>query len=404
MRILRFIKYTPLLLIGLLLSCNKTDWNENYKEKQKSPFGNYVIYNEAANLLDGQKVELLEKHIYDHLLFYIYDDVVDEKKNYVIIKSSNYKRTNQGEKQLLDFVSKGNTAFLALNSFSDSLQIKLGFTTNNLDKKVRNIHRLKELKGTFYLKNDAFLKTKFTFDRNIRRNYFLQYNDTITTVLGTIEVGGEQVPNFIKIAHGKGSVLLHTQPIAFTNYNLLNGNEAYAANVFSYIPNNPTLWDPLIRSSKYDDRLDEEQPSIFSFFLAHQTLTWFLLVSLAGVVLFMVFNARRKQRPIPVIEPLKNSTVEFTQTIANLYLKEQDHKNLVDKKIAYFLEKIRSKYLLNTTNLNKDFIDKLAAKSGNDINRTKYLINTIILLNKKAECTEEELLVLHKMIKNFFNT
>lgn len=404
MRILRFIKYTPLLLIGLLLSCNKTDWNENYKEKQKSPFGNYVIYNEAANLLDGQKVELLEKHIYDHLLFYIYDDVVDEKKNYVIIKSSNYKRTNQGEKQLLDFVSKGNTAFLALNSFSDSLQIKLGFTTNNLDKKVRNIHRLKELKGTFYLKNDAFLKTKFTFDRNIRRNYFLQYNDTITTVLGTIEVGGEQVPNFIKIAHGKGSVLLHTQPIAFTNYNLLNGNEAYAANVFSYIPNNPTLWDPLIRSSTYDDRLDEEQPSIFSFFLAHQTLTWFLLVSLAGVVLFMVFNARRKQRPIPVIEPLKNSTVEFTQTIANLYLKEQDHKNLVDKKIAYFLEKIRSKYLLNTTNLNKDFIDKLAAKSGNDINRTKYLINTIILLNKKIECTEEELLVLHKMIKNFFNT
>ncbi|WP_159947575.1 DUF4350 domain-containing protein [Polaribacter septentrionalilitoris] len=404
MRILRFIKYTPLLLIGLLLSCNKTDWNENYKEKQKSPFGNYVIYNEAANLLDGQKVELLEKHIYDHLLFYIYDDVVDEKKNYVIIKSSNYKRTNQGKKQLLDFVYKGNTAFLALNSFSDSLQIKLGFTNNNLDKKVRNIHRLKELKGTFYLKNDAFQKTKFTFDRNIRRNYFLQYNDTITTVLGTIEVGGEQVPNFIKIAHGKGSVLLHTQPIAFTNYNLLNGNEAYAANVFSYIPNNPTLWDPLIRSSKYDDRLDEEQPSIFSFFLAHQTLTWFLLVSLAGVILFMVFNARRKQRPIPVIEPLKNSTVEFTQTIANLYLKEQDHKNLVDKKIAYFLEKVRSKYLLNTTNLNKDFIDKLAAKSGNDINRTKYLINTIILLNKKTECTEEELLVLHKMIKNFFNT
>ena len=43
-----------------------------------------------------------------------------------------------------------------------------------------------------------------------------------------------------------------------------------------------------------------------------------------SLLLFMRFNARRKQRPIPIIEPLKNSTVEFTHTIANLYLKEKE--------------------------------------------------------------------------------
>ena len=117
----------------------------------------------------------------------------------------------------------------------------------------------------------------------------------------------------------------------------------------------------------------------------------------------MLFNARRKQRAIPVINPLKNTTVAFTQTISSLYLKEQDHKNLVDKKIAYFLEKVRTKYLLNTNNLHKDFILLLAAKSGNEIRNTKYLINTIITLSKKSECSEEELLVLHKMIETFFN-
>ena len=86
-----------------------------------------------------------------------------------------------------------------------------------------------------------------------------------------------------------------------------------------------------------------------------------------------------------------------------MYLKEQDHKNLVDKKIAYFLEKVRSKYLLSTSNLNSDFIEKLASKSGNELQKTKYLINTIITLNKRAECSEEELVVLHKMIENFLN-
>jgi hypothetical protein len=117
----------------------------------------------------------------------------------------------------------------------------------------------------------------------------------------------------------------------------------------------------------------------------------------------MLFNARRKQRAIPIINPLENTTVAFTQTIASLYLKEEDHKNVADKKIAFFLEKVRTKYLLNTANLNKDFIQHLAAKSGNEIENTNYLINTIITLHKRSECSKEELLILHKMIENFFN-
>ncbi|MEO9569904.1 MAG: DUF4350 domain-containing protein [Polaribacter sp.] len=393
--------YTPLLLLFVLISCNKTDWNENFKEKEKSPFGNYIVYNEASELFRDNEVTLLKENIYDFLLF---DSDLDSTKhqNYICIKHSGFKLSNEGVSELMSFVSKGNNAFLAFNHFKDTLQSSLNFTTNNLDKNANSINKLRKLKSTFQLNNNQFSKTSFTFDRNIRRNYFLEFDEKNTSVIGTIEVDGEKVPNFIKIQHGKGAFYLHIQPIAFTNYYLLNDNEAYVENVFSFLPSNDVLWDPHIKSSKYSEK-PEDNNNIFKFFLEHQTLTWFLFVSLIGLLLFMLFNARRKQRPIPIIEPLKNSTIAFTQTIANLYLKEQDHKNLVDKKIAYFLEKVRSKYLLNTTNLNADFIEKLAAKSGNEIQRTKYLINTIITLNKRAECSEEELVVLHKMIEKFLN-
>ncbi|OAD40834.1 DUF4350 domain-containing protein [Polaribacter atrinae] len=395
----RLQKYASLLLLFTLIGCNKTDWNENFKEKEKSPFGNYIIYNEAENLFKDQEVSLLKENIYDYLAF---NSDFDSTKthNYVAIKHSGYKLTNTGVTELLSFVSKGNNVFLAFNSFKDSLKTSLKFTTNNLDKNVYAVNDLKKLKGTFELNNKSFSKTSFSFDRNIRRNYFLQYDENTTSVLGTFAVDGEKVPNFIKIHHGKGAFYLHIHPISFTNYYLLNDKEAYAANVFSYLPNAAVIWDPQIKSSKYEDK-KEDDSNVFKFFLEHPTLKWFLFVSIIGVLLFMLFNARRKQRPIPVIEPLKNSTVAFTQTIANLYLKEQDHKNLVDKKIAYFLEKVRSKYLLDTTNLNSDFIEKLASKSGNELQKTKYLVNTIITLNKKPECIEEELIVLHKMIENF---
>ena len=328
--------------------------------------------------------------------------MLEDFGTYVCIKDNANKLSSDGVTELLNFVADGNTAFLSLNNFSDALKEQLQFTTNNLDDDVYSISALKKLDGKFDLQNENFVDETYTFDRNIQRHYFLQYNENKTIVLGNNTVGGEQVPNFIKIYHGKGAVYLHTNPIVFTNYYMLNSKEKYAENVFSYLPDNAYLfWDPQIRRSKFSNE-SEERNSVFKFFLAHKTLTWFLFVALVGLLLFMLFNARRKQRPVPEIQPLKNTTVAFTQTIASLYLKEQDHKNLVDKKITYFLEKVRVKYLLDTSNLNKTFIKNLASKSGNSYQNTKYLVNTIITLHKKSECSEEELLVLHRMISNFF--
>ena len=209
------------------------------------------------------------------------------------------------------------------------------------------------------------------------------------------------MPNFLKIYHGKGTIYVHSNPIVFTNYYLLKDKETYAENVLSYLPSSTLFWDPQIKFSKYANK-DNNNQSVFNFFLKHKSLTWFLAVILFGVLLFMIFNARRKQRVIPIIHPLKNNTIAFTQIISSLYLKEQNHKNLIDKKIKYFLEKVRTKYFLDTNNLNKEFIQKLASKSGNKLQNTRYLVNTIITLDKKLECTQEELLTLHKMISIYF--
>ncbi|MDP5107191.1 MAG: hypothetical protein NWQ31_13590 [Polaribacter sp.] len=397
--------YKALLFLGMILqlsSCKKTNWSENFREKEKSPFGTYIVYNEANSIFKDQEIISLKQNFED----YITDGKHRDRNwlaNYIVIKQNANKLTNDGIDSLLNFVHEGNTAFLALNSFGDHLLEKLEIVTNNLDQEFLGIIDLKNLKGEFFLENESFVGKSYRYDRNIRRHYVVSYNDTTTIVLGTSLIDKEKVPNFIKVYHGKGAIYLHTNPVVFTNYFLLKGKEKYVENVFSYLPSQPVYWDPQIKKSRFSDDSEDDSNSIFQYFLQHPTLTWFLYVSLGGLLLFMLFNARRKQRAIPILHPLENTTVAFTQTIASLYLKEQDHKNLADKKIAYFLEKVRTKYLLNTTNLNKDFIEHLAAKSGNKIENTNYLINTIITLHKRSECSQEELLVLHKMIETFFN-
>lgn len=385
-----------------LTSCKKTNWNENYREKEKSPFGTYIIYNEAKTLFKNEEIVYLKQNIYDYL-FDNYNTTSANFGTYICIKNNAYKLTKDGVKDLLSFVNDGNNAFISLNEFSDDLKEQLEFTTNNLDKNINSIKALKALKGEYSLEHKGFENEVFTLDRNSKRHYFISYNKNKTIVLGTTKIDGEKLPNFLKIYHGKGAIYIHTNPIVFTNYYLLKNKESYTEKVFSYLPNNTVYWDPQIKKSIYSNKKDEDNTSVFKYFLQHETLTWFLIVSSAGILLFMLFNARRKQRAIPIIKPLENTTVAFTQTISSLYLKEEDHKNLADKKIAYFLEKVRTKYLLNTNNLNQNFIQILASKSGNKIQNTKYLVNTIITLNNKSECSKEEILVLHKMIEKFFN-
>ena len=53
--------------------------------------------------------------------------------------------------------------------------------------------------------------------------------------------------------------------------------------------------------------------------------------------------------------------------VASSHNQEGNHQNLIDKKIIYFLEKIRSEYHIDTTILDEKFIEKLHQKTGKNI-------------------------------------
>lgn len=390
------------LCCASLIGCKKTNWYESFKERSKEPFGTYILYNESKELFDNQEVVLLKENVYDYLNNTYFQE--DYTFNYICVKNDAMRLTGDGLKELLLYVEEGSNAFFSLNRFSDALQDALEFETTNEDLLHFNASHLKTLKGDLRLENNEFEETEFSYDRNLRRNYFSSFKENNTIVLGTQEINGEDKPVFIKVYYGQGAIYLHSQPIALTNYNLLNENYKYAENILSYLPNKDVLWDPQVRWSQInndEDNEDQESASMLALFWGNPSLRWSLYIVIFGFLTFILFNARRKQRPIPIIEAPKNSTLEFTHTISNLYLLNEDHKNLVQKKIQFFLEKVRSRYYLDTQNLNKDFMEKLALKSGNELSNTKYLINSILALNKKENCSAEDLMTLNKMIDNF---
>ncbi|MBF4505974.1 DUF4350 domain-containing protein [Flavobacterium sp. JLP] len=345
------------------------DWRPTFSVHDKIPYGLFVFDKEIKGLLKGQKIERVSAVTpYEYLdANYNSDTLVEDYKiKGTFFNISEYGAIDdQSVKELFYFVSRGNSAFLSMRSFPQILldSLKLDVQSN-----------LPSLNSTsIWMANKKVSTKKYLFKQSVE-DYFSKIDTLNTTVLGyQSTTKNEKHINFIKVRYSGGYFYLHTQPAAFTNFHLLKGNHyQYAENVLTYIPKGNVFWYTKGQNG------ESISGSPLRYIFSQPGLKWAYYFSIIGILIFMIFNAKRKQRIVPIIKPLSNLTVDFTKTIGNLYYQEGDHANIIDKKIIYFLEKIRTEYLIDTTKLDDDFIKKLHHKTGKnetDIRELVFLIN-----------------------------
>lgn len=306
----------------------------------------------------------------------------NDKKGTLFSISDFYKFDDQSTEELLYFVAEGNTVFISATTMPDVLRDSLKFEII-----LRN-HIENKLKSTL-----VNTKENFQFDKGASDYYFSKFNKNTTTILGNIHDEKYTLPNFIEIKHGKGTFLLHLQPIAFTNYYLLKNNYKYIESVCSHINSKNIFWNIE----------DIEKTSITSsplrFINSQPALKWAWRLGLIGILIFMLFNAKRRQRIIPIHEPVKNTTVEFAKTIGNLYFIDKNHKDIAEKKIVYFLEKIRKDYYIDTTLLDETFINRLHQKTSKEKATIVKAINKINYIKNSATLIEKDLVELNTLIE-----
>lgn len=388
---------TLIVVAALTFGIKRTktiDWEESFNERSNKPYGLSVLYTELPNLFESYKL----RTVYHQPSSYLYANSEygegdhDAKGNYIIIGKSDYL-SNYSVNKLLDFVDKGNTLFISDYYYSqrlhDTLNIDVDFEYNPKKDSISEL--------SFQNKNLNATK----IDKTEGDYYFSSFDSINYTVLGYAKTDKKRI-NFIKIPFGNGNILLHTEPKAFTNYHILkNDRYRYVEHVLSYLPDDDVYFDSYTkRQTPYGDA---EQESNLSWFMEQLSFRWAWYTALIFLLLFMIFNAKRRQRVIKIIKPVQNTSVAFIKTISNLYIETQDYKNLTHKKITYFLEKIRTDFNIDTAILDDDFIKKLASKSGRKKDDVAQLINYIKWLQSKDELTEQSLIKLNKFIEAFYS-
>jgi hypothetical protein len=365
------------------------NWFPSYVAKHKIPYGTYVLKEELPKLFPSTKI----KNSYKPPYLYLKDSTLTG--TYFFVNNA----INFGKDELyrlMNFVKRGNDVFIATHGINiDTLGFKTRrLVSKNLDDKV-----------FFKFNNKAFNNKEFSFDKDFNNQVFTKIDTANTTILGFTgylnnqNKRTEKGVNFVKYKYGKGNFYFYTFPEVFTNYTILkSANTQQTANVLSYIRSDiPIIWDTYYKTGK------TRITSPIHYLLSSKSLKYAYYVMLLGVLFFVVFKGKRTQRSIPIITPLKNQTLAFTQTIANMYFEKEDHKNIAEQKISYFLDYIRTTFHIQTTNINEKFYKKVASRSGNSFEFVEKIFLECDSIHLKNTITKEELMALNKNIEKFKN-
>ncbi len=357
-----------LLVLVEYLTPKPINWAFTLEQRDKSPYGTYVLGTLLKDVFPGQATEPSQNSLFD-----LEDENLAEAN--LLIIATEFDPDSLEAAVLLEQVDQGSTALVAASFYRGYLA-----DTLRLDVDTRLLPTLPEPSDTL---------PQRTYDQT----YFTAYDSARTTVLAR---DGDNHPVLLQMRFGAGALLLSSVPYQFTNYHLLKENGAKAtARTLSYLPVRDVYWTEYYQTGR------REATTPLRYVLSQPALRWALYLTLAGVLLFMIVETKRKQRAIPVVQPPANTTLEFVDTVSNLFLRTRDHKNIADKQIHYLLDELRTRYRLDTSPLDEDFRKRLQHKSGKSPEEVDALVASIQQTQQQQALSADELVELSRKIEGF---
>ncbi|MDE3182613.1 MAG: hypothetical protein KGM16_04265 [Bacteroidota bacterium] len=400
-----------LLLIVALWGCHQNKerlppLNESYRRTDKLPFGSFIAYKGFQSEFPDYWINIAKKP-FTETWNQLKSDSTSTYSLYFLI-TKNLILSVDEVNAMVEYVKAGNDLFISADYVDEKLLDAIYCTINRKGEIISEVNgKMQDTYVSMFYGSD-FKTSKYGYYYFPFLNYFNSYDPSITRVLGVNELN---LPNYIVIFSGRGRLYLHVAPRIFSNYFLLsNSNYHYFENVTAYLRFNPQYiyWDEYYKefsSTRDKNNLNnKDQFSSLHVIMQNPPLLWAFYIALAGILLFVFFNIKRKQRVIEVIKPNKNTTVAFTETVGRLYLQQKNNRNISEKIITYFYEYLRKKYFINTSFINTEFINSISGKSGVSKKETEELFGLITNIQQQEEVTDEDLLTLNLKIENFKKT
>ena len=355
----------------------KKDLSKILPKKSENDYPNtYISITEDFNL-DGEDENWLKEFVYEGNQAFIAADKIGQGFRDLIEKSSYYSYYD-------------TTVFLNFYhpDFKQSENIKI----NNGDL---NSHAFSKFKNWTYYKNADLL------DNVIR----ISYTET------------DNFPVVVKVKYGEGNFIISTIPSAFSNINLLKEEgKTYSEIIFSHLNRGNIYWhhdygkyspyrgitQPTEASPFENDEYEYPKTSPLQYILKVPALFSALILLIIGLIIYMLFQSKRRQRIIPAIETNENSSLEFVETVSKLYFQQKRHDKLIKHQEQYFLSYIKHHYYISSPVISDEFIQKISLKSGIDADKIKKIFRSLEQGKKNRYISDTALIDLYNQLEYFY--
>jgi hypothetical protein len=387
---------------------------EKIPQRKVNPTGTHLIYKLLEKYKNTASIRRIQTSYYSPLSEKLPLIQKNETPNIYLSVAESFNLEKEDNDYLFEFVEKGNHAFISFES---------------LHKDFVN-HLLPNSETPFYIETDTAVGINFFHpfykreEQLIIKNPSLNYHhlpkykswliineEALTEEAVEIAYLEDLNTICVLLKYGKGSFIFHSLPDAFSNAFVAKiEGKKHAEIIFSHFPKGNYYWhENFGKYSTYRGESNPDQlqkPKEFSrssplqYILKVPSLTIALVLSMIGLLLYMLVKSKRKQRVIPPIESDKNSSLEFIEVIAKLYQKQNRHDKILKHIYQNFISFIKQRYYIEFSNVGDEVIDKIHLKSGVE----KVLIERVFSdLNKSKgkQITDKELITIYQNIDLF---
>lgn len=392
-------------------------WRETFKIDSKEPYGLYGIYEILDDYAGVSEMRTLE----DSLAGQLPTSLGDGPANYVFVGGGLFMR-EQDRDELLAFVSVGNTAFLSTKVLPYDLMFYLYYDecdyipwdglSMHMDTTIglNFVHPSLKRAKTFdykYVQNFATVQRQWQY---FPETYLCEQENGLVPI-GETEEG---LVNMVQIPYGEGFFYLHSQPLVFTNYHLINEEgRDYVQRALSHLEDGPVYWDEFSRvpermarrqnqefRGSQDRRLREDSP--LQYILEQPPLAWAWYTLMAMGLLYMLFRAKRRQRVIPVYKAPRNTSMQFLETIGFLYYQKASHQQVAVQAIKLLRTFVKERYGLQWRDQNEAFIQQLSNRAGVDQELVASIAKDAHNIPRYTGLVETELVKFHQRLERFY--
>lgn len=401
---IKHLHIATLFALLMMLSCSQkkeTNWQVTFDKNSKEPYGCYLSYHLLRNFFPNADIES-GRNLFsevNHSLDKMYAYSSKGRTSFVVCR--NFETDSVELNKLIRYVQLGNTVCIVAENFSENMFRYFNLTPSYVDYSESSFFSIYEdtipdqrtnifFNHVLYpfTYNGLSIQHGFTIDTAIHEKYyFMGYSTSIDT------------PNSMIRSVGDGNLVICRNPITLTNHFMLqNDNRKFIECFFSYFSSSTST---VTWYNMYERKARENNEIDLSWLLKFPPLFYAFLILAILLLFYTLFEGKRRQKNIPVIQGNTNSSLEFTETVGMLYYNKKDNKNLSEKMIQHYLENVRSKYSLKTNALNEEFADLLSQKTNHTYTDTQAFIAYIRYIRESYEVTDIDIKHLYHQLQKF---